>query len=53
MLYTGTDTKNRFRVIEQVTIEYIQNIAHRYFLLQVIGNVNQILQNPLIVSSLT
>ena len=47
MVNTGTDAKNIFRVVEQIILEYIQNIAHGYFLLQVIGNTNQILPNPL------
>ena len=31
-------------------IGYIQNKAHRYFGLQVIGNANKVLPNPLAVS---
>ena len=49
MVNTGTGAKNIFRVVEQIIIEYIQNIARGYFLLQVIGNLNQILTNPLTV----
>ena len=46
-------TNNILRVVEHIMLEDIQNIAYGYFLQQVIGNVKQILPNPLTVSSLT
>ena len=53
MVNTGTGGKNIFRVVEHIILEDIKNIAHGYFSLQVIGNVNQILPDPLTVSALT
>ena len=53
MVNNGTGSRNIFRVVEHIMLEDIQNIAYGYFLLQVIGNVKQILPNPLTVSSLT
>ena len=52
MVNTGTVTNSIFRVVEHIILEDIQNIVHGYFLLQVIGNVNKILPNPLVVSAL-
>ena len=52
MLNTCTGAKY-FRVLEQIMLEDIQNQAHGYFGPQVIGNVNQNLENVLPVSSLT
>ena len=49
MVNTGTGSKNIFRAIEQILL----GIVHGYFLLQVIGDVNKILSNYLIVLSLT
>ena len=53
MVNTGTGKDSIFRVVEQNILEDIQNIVHVYFLLQVIGNVNKILPNPLKVSALS
>ena len=53
MVNTGTCAKNIFRAAEHIILEDIQNIVNWYFLMQVIGNVNKILPNPLTVSALT
>ena len=53
MVNTGTGKDSIFRVVEQIILEDIQNIVNGYFLLQVIGNVNKILLNPLKVSALS
>ena len=53
MVNTGTVAKNIFRVVEHILLGDIHNIVHGYFLLQVIGNVNQILPNPFTVSYVT
>ena len=53
MVNTGTGANNIFRVVEHIILEDIQNIVNWYFLMQVIGDVNQILPNPLILSALT
>ena len=53
MVNTGADANNIFRLVEHIMIEDIKNQAHGYFGLQGIGNVNQILSNPLIVSDIT
>ena len=53
MVNTGTVTNNIFRVVKHILLEDIQNIVHGYLLLQVIGNVNKILPDPLKVSTLT
>ena len=53
MVNNGTGAKNIFRAVEYIILEDIQNIAHEYFLLKVIGNVNQILPNTLKVSVLS
>ena len=53
MVDNGAGTNNIFREVEHIILEDIQNIAHGYFLLQVIGNVNQMIPNPLTVTSLT
>ena len=52
MVNIGTGANILFRVIEHILLEDIQNTAHGYFLLQGIGNVNQILPNPLTVKAL-
>ena len=53
MVNIGTGANSIFRVVEKIILEDIQNIVHGYFLLQVIGNLNKILPNPLTVSDLT
>ena len=53
MVNTDAGAHIVFRVVNQIIFEDIQNIVHGYFLLQVIGDVNQILPNPLTVSALT
>ena len=53
MVNTGTVTNNIFRVVKHILFGDIQNIVHGYLLLQVIGNVNKILPDPLKVSTLT
>ena len=45
MVNTGTGANNIFRVVEHIILEDIRNIVHGYFLLQVIGNVNQFIPN--------
>ena len=47
MVDNGAVTNNIFREVEHIILEDIQNIAHGYFLLQLIGNVNQIIPNLL------
>ena len=49
MVNTGTGANNIFRVVEQIILGYIKNIAHGYFLLKLIGNENKILPNPFTV----
>ena len=53
MVNTGTGAKNIFTVIEHILLEYIQNNAHGYFGLKVIGNINLVLPNTLKISGLT
>ena len=53
MVNTGTGANKIFRVVKYMILEDIQNILYGYFLVQVIGNVNKILPNPLTVSALT
>ena len=52
MVETGAGAKNIFRQVEQIQISYMHTQAFGYFGLQVIVNVNQVLPEPLEVSSL-
>ena len=52
MVSTSKSVKNFFRVVQPILLEDIQNQAHGSFLLQEIGNVIQVLRNPLTSSAL-
>ena len=53
MVNTGTVAKKIFSVVENIMLEDIQNQAHGYFWLQEVGDLNQVIPNPLTVSALT
>ena len=52
MLDTGSGAKNTFRLVEQFYIANIHTQAFGCFGLRIIGNVNQYLPDPLVVSIL-
>ena len=53
MVNAGTGANKKFRVVEHILLENIQDQAYGYFGLQWIGNANQVIPNPLTVSDLT
>ena len=52
MVDTGAGADNIFRQVEQIQIADMHTQAFRYFVLQIIENLNQAVPDPLIVKYL-